>query len=156
WVYPLPENVGLTLDKDKGNQVRTVRAASAAQRAGIRAGDVLEQINGYSINSFADAQYALHKSPIKGQVPVSWLHDGKAMTANLELAEGWRKTNLTWRPSMLDLLPSLTLFGPDLDVKEKKALGLPEKHLAFRQARPVHSEARAMGVEENDIIIGID
>ena len=156
WVYPLPENIGISLEKERGNRVRAVAPASAAQRAGIQTGDVLQQINGFTINSFADAQYALHKSPIKGQVPISWLHDGKTMTADLTLADGWRKTNLTWRPSMLDLLPSLTLFGPDLDAKEKKTLGLPEKNLAFRQAKPVHSEARAMGVEENDIIIGID
>lgn len=156
WVYPLPENVGITLDKDKGNLVRTVAASSSADRAGVRAGDVLQQINGYSINSFADAQYALHKGPIKGEIPVTWLREGKSMSAKLALADGWRKTNLTWRPSLLDLLPSLTLFGPDLDPKEKKALGLPEKGLAFRQGKPVHSEARAMGIEENDIIIGID
>ena len=156
WVYPLPENVGLTLDKDKGNLVRTVQPASAADRAGLKSGDIVQSINRYSVNSFADAQYALHKSPIKGEVPVSWLHEGKPVTANLKLADGWRKTNLTWRPSLLDMLPSLTLFGPDLSAKEKKDLGLADKQLAFRQERPVHSEARAMGVEENDIIIGID
>jgi hypothetical protein len=156
WVYPLPENVGITLEKDRGNRVRSVSAASPAQSVGIRPGDVLQQLNGFTINSFADAQYALHKAPIKGQVAISWLSDGKIRTADLTLADGWRKTNLTWRPSMLDLLPSLTLFGPDLDAKQKKELGLPEKSLAFRQAKPVHSEARAMGVEENDIIIGID
>jgi hypothetical protein len=156
WVYPLPENVGLTLDKDKGNLVRSVAAASPAQRAGIQPGDVLQLLNGYKVNSFGDAQYALHKAPVQGQVPVTWLHESKSMKANLTLADGWRKTNLTWRPSLLDLLPSLTLFGPDLSVKEKKDLGLPDKRLAFRQEKPVHSEARAMGVEENDIIIGID
>jgi serine protease Do len=156
WVYPLPENIGLSLDKDKGNLVRKVAGSSLAVRAGIRTGDTLQRINGYTINSFADAQYALHKAPAKGNISVSWLHEGEAMTADLPLADGWRKTNLTWRPSLLDLLPSLTLFGPDLSVKEKKVLGLTDKHLAFRQERPVHSEARAMGVEENDIIIGID
>jgi membrane-associated protease RseP (regulator of RpoE activity) len=156
WVYPLPENVGITLEKDRENRVRSVAGASPAQRAGIQPGDVLQQINGYSVNSFADAQYALHKAPTNGQIPISWLHDGKATKADLTVADGWRKTNLTWRPSMLDLLPSLTLFGPDLDAKEKKRLGLSEKNLAFRQEKPVHSEARAMGVEENDIIIGID
>jgi hypothetical protein len=156
WVYPLPENVGLTLDKDKGNLIRKVAPASASDRAGIKPGDVVQKINGHSVNSFGDAQYALHKGPTKGKIAVSWLHDGKAMTAEMTLAEGWRKTNITWRPSLLDLLPSLTLFGVDLSAKEKKALGFGEKQLAFRQQKPVHSEARAMGVEENDIIFGID
>ena len=36
WVYPLPENVGITLDVDRGNHVRAVAAGSAAARAGLR------------------------------------------------------------------------------------------------------------------------
>ena len=69
---------------------------------------------------------------------------------------GWRRTNVTWRPSLLDLLPSLTVYGEDLTAKEKKALALDEKRLAFRQQAPVHAAARAMGVLENDIILGVD
>src|SRR5262249_17285971 len=78
-------------------------------------------------------------------------HDGQ-----IALAPGWRKTNLTWRNSMLDLLPSLTVLGEDLRPKEKKALGLSEKSLAFRQESPVHSQAKAAGVQVNDIIVGAD
>jgi S1-C subfamily serine protease len=74
----------------------------------------------------------------------------------LKVKDGWRKTNLTWRPSMLDLLPSLTVFGYDMTPKEKKSLGLDEKQLAFRQVSPVHSEAQAIGVREGDVVLGID
>src|SRR5262249_56460368 len=56
----------------------------------------------------------------------------------------------------LDLLPSIRLYGSDLSAKEKKALGLSDKRLAFRQEKPVHSEAQAVGVRENDVILGID
>ena len=48
-------------------------------------------------------------------------------SAILELPDGWRKTNLTWRPSLLDVLPSLTVYGEDLSAEEKKALGLSAK-----------------------------
>ena len=74
----------------------------------------------------------------------------------LELAEGWRKTNLTWRPSLLDILPSLPLYGEDLNAAEKKALGLSPKRLACRQDKTVHRDARAAGVEGGDIILGFD
>src|SRR5262245_53550479 len=39
WVYPLPENVGLTLAVDQGDRVMSVRRGSAADLAGLRKGD---------------------------------------------------------------------------------------------------------------------
>jgi hypothetical protein len=156
WVYPLPENIGVTLEVDRGDRVRSVQAGSAADRAGLRAGDVLVRLNGLPVASFADVQYALHRAPVKGSVTVSWRRDGKEKSGTLELVEGWRKTNLTWRPSMLDVLPSLPLFGTDLDAVEKKALGLSAKRLAFRQQKVSARDATATGVRENDIVVGID
>jgi hypothetical protein len=156
WVYPLPENVGLVLDNDQGNTVRTVTADSAAAKAGLRAGDVLQTLNGFSVASSGDVQHALHRGPPKGELPLAWQRDGKPMTAKLQLAEGWRKTNWTWRPSMLDILPSLSLFGDDLTDKEKKALGLGEKRLAFRQDKTVGADAKKAGVQAGDVIVGID
>ena len=123
---------------------------------GIQAGDVLRAINGLDVHSFADAQYALHRAPAKGEITVAWQREGKELSANLTLVDGWRKTNITWRPSLLDLLPSLRLYGTDLTAKEKKVLSLDAKRLAFRQDPPVHSEASAVGVQEKDIILGVD
>ena len=79
------------------------------------------------------------------------------MPAELELAEGWRKTNLTWRPSLLDILPSLTVYGDDLTPAEKKALGLCRAAAGLPPgARPSTPDARAAGVRGDDVIIGID
>ncbi len=156
WVYPLPENVGVTLEKDRGDFVREVKPNSSAERAGLKAGDRFCPLNGRSIASFGDAQYALHKSPAKGRISAAWERDGKPMEGVIDLAEGWRKTNLTWRPSMLSLLPSLCLSGDDLTPAQKKALGLGEKRLAFRQETFVHREAKAVGVQAADVIIGIN
>src|SRR5205823_347283 len=125
WVYPLPENVGLTLDVDAGDRVKAVAAGSPAAKAGLQPGDRLRSLNGRPVASSGDAQYALHKGPPgRGSIPVAWLHDGKEHSAALEVADGWRKTNLTWRPSMLDILPSVPFNGDDLTAAEKKKLGL--------------------------------
>ena len=156
YTYPLPENVGMTLDSNRGNLVRAVQPGSPAARIGLQPGDVLQTLNRVAVHSFADAQYGLHKAPLQGQIAVSWQRDGKPLEGTLTVAAGWRRTNVTWRPSLLDLLPSLTVYGSDLTPKEKKALGLDEKRLAFRQEAPVHSAAKAMGVQENDIILGLD
>jgi hypothetical protein len=156
YAYPLPENIGITLDRDRGNLVREVKSGSAAANAGIKSGDILKTLNGYTVHSFADAQYGLHKAPRAGNIPVAWQRDGKSWSGTMPLSAGWRRTNITWRPSLLDLLPSLRVYGSDLTAREKKALGLDEKRLAFRQEEPVHSAARALGVQKDDIIIGID
>ena len=156
WVYPLPENVGLTLEVDVGNRVQAVAPGSPAARLGLRPGDLVQSINGIAVTSFADAQYGLHRAPAKGQTPITWLRDGKPMSGQLELAEGWRKTNLTWRTSLLDVLPSLSLYGEDLTPAQKKALGLSAKRLAFQQDKVVHADMRKAGVQPGDIIIGIN
>jgi predicted metalloprotease with PDZ domain len=156
YAYPLPENVGIRLDLDQSNLVREVKAGSAADKAGLKPGDVVQSLHGNAVHSFADAQYALHKSPLTGKIAVAWQRDGKSMDGTLTLQAGWKRTNITWRPSLLDMLPSLTVYGEDLTAREKKALGLGEKRLAFRQQAPVHSAARAMGVQKDDVIIGVD
>jgi hypothetical protein len=156
WVYPLPENVGVTLDIDVGNRVKAVAAGSAADRAGLKPGDHLAKLNGYAVASFGDASYALHKAPWKGSIAVSWVRDGKEYADTLEVADGWRKTNLTWRPSMLDILPSVPFSGDDLTAAEKKQLGLTEKRAAIRQDDPVHATLQAAGVKPGDVLIGFD
>jgi serine protease Do len=156
WVYPLPENVGITLDVDAGDRVKAVSPDSAAAKTGLKAGDRLARLNGYSVASFGDATYALHKAPVKGTISVSWLRDGKELSGALEVAEGWRKTNLTWRPSMLDILPSAPFSGDELTAAEKRALGLDEKRAAIRQDETVHAVLKAAGVRGGDVLIGYD
>jgi serine protease Do len=156
WVYPLPENIGLRLDVDAGNKVNTVLAGTPAEKAGIKAGDLIKNINGLRIASFADASYALHKAESKGPISISWLHDGNALSAKMEVSEGWRKTNLAWRPSLLDMLPALPLSGNYLKPDEKKQLGLPIGPLAFRQDKFVHSSLKAVGLQKDDLVVGVD
>lgn len=156
WVHPLPENVGVTLEVDAGDRVKAVRPGSPAATVGLKPGDVLKSLNGYPVASFADATYALHKAPARGPIPVAWATGGRERSAALEVADGWRKTNLTWRPSMLDILPSLPFFGDELTAAEKKQLGLAEGRAAFRQGDPVHSTLKAAGIQNGDVVIGFD
>lgn len=156
YTYPPPETVGLTLEVDRGDVVKAVAPKSGASVAGIREGDRLVKVNGEPVASQADVQYALHRAPWSGKLPVTWERGGKLRSAELPLDAGWRKYNLAWRPSLLDLMPALTAYGDELAAAEKKALGLPPTRLAFRQDREVHAHARAAGVRAGDVIVGID
>ncbi len=156
WVYPLPENIGLTLERDRGDFVSRVAADSAAYRIGIRAGDRLRDVRGESIASFADLQYVLHRAPAKGTLTLTWLHGDKTRKEELTLAEGWKKTDLSWRWSLRGVDPPPWVRGDDLTDIEKKMLGLEPRRLAFRQGPFVSEPARQAGIRQNDIVVGVD
>lgn len=152
--FPLPDNLGLRLEVDRGNVVQTVAADSPAAAAGLAAGDELHQLADVPIHSFADAQWALDRAPADGRLPVIWYRDGQRRSGQLELPSGWRRTDISWRPSMQKLLASARLFGPDLTPEEKQALGLRPEQLAFRQQQRVPRQAQDAGIRPDDIILG--
>jgi serine protease Do len=156
WVYPLPQNVGLTLDPDRGDRIQSVLEKSPAAKAGLRAGETLKTLNGVSVASFADVQHALHLAPASGRLAVSWEHDGKVYGGELVLTAGWRKTDVSWRPSMWGLEPAPHVQGRDLGAESRKRLGLSEKALAFRQGDFVTEAARQAGIRPGDVIVGVD
>jgi serine protease Do len=156
WVYPLPENVGWTLAVDPGNRLNAVAAGSAADAAGMSPGDVLLEVNRMASATFTDVQYALHKAPATGELPVKFSRAGKVTEAELKLQPGWRKTDVSWRRSLKGVEPASGLNGDDLTVEEKQQLGLPPKALAFRQGNFPARQARQAGVQQNDIIVGVD
>jgi S1-C subfamily serine protease len=156
WRYPLPENVGVELEVDRGNVVKAVRGESPAASVGLKAGDVLRRLNGVPLHSQADVQFVLDRAPKAGEVEVVWRRGGKTLQGKLALPEGWRRSDITWRPSMQYYVPSARLYGGDLKPQEKKALGLPAKRLAFRQQSPVPSQPKAAGIRVGDVILGVD
>jgi S1-C subfamily serine protease len=156
WRYPLPENLGFTLEVDRGNVIEQIKEKSPASAAGLKVGGVVRRLNGVPIHSFADAQFALDRAPSTGAIEVVWQRGDQVQNAKLSLRDGWRATDLSWRPSMQHSVPSPRLYGSDLSPAEKKALGLSPAQLAFRQKHPLSEQARAAGIRQGDIIVGID
>jgi hypothetical protein len=156
WVYPLPENVGLSLEVDKGDRVTAVATDSPAFRAGLRVDDKLTSVSGIRVTSIADVQYGLHRAPAEGPIPVTWLRDGKPVSGHVNLPEGWRRTDISWRWSLRGLEPTVCVHGEDLTATEKWRFGLSAEQLAFRQGNFVSTPARQAGIRQNDVIIGID
>jgi hypothetical protein len=156
WRFPLPENLGLELEVDRGNVIKQVQAQSPADQGGLGAGGILERLGKVPIHSFADAQLALDRAPRTGSLEVAWRHGDEVHIGKLLLSEGWRKGDITWRPSMQRLIPAARLYGVDLTAMEKHALQLAPKQLAFRQKELVPAQARDAGVKPGDIIVGIN
>jgi predicted metalloprotease with PDZ domain len=156
WRYPLPDNLGLALEVDRGNVVRQVTAGSVAAQTGIARGDTVRLLGGVPIHSLADAQFALDRAPPRGKIDLAWERAGKEHKATLTLPAGWRTSDITWRPSMSPFVPRLPLYGSDLTETQKKALGLNGKQLAFRQRADLNSRARDAGIRAGDVLLGID
>ena len=58
--------------------------------------DVLGGAGGRKLFGQSDFRGVLHRGPRgSGKIPVVWLRDGKVQRGELEVAEGWRKTNST-------------------------------------------------------------
>lgn len=154
--YPLPDNLGMVLEVDRGNVVKRVEADAPAAEAGLRTGDVIRELNGRSVFSLGDAQFALDKAPSEGNVSVVWLRDGEVHSGMIRLPQDWRRSDVSWRPSMYNRIGSARLYGKELTAAEKAGLGLSPTAMAFRQKEKLAKQARVAGVRPGDIILGFN
>ena len=92
WAYPLPETVGLTLDPNEGATIVEVVPESAAQVAGLEAGDEIREIGKQPIFSIADVQWALHRAGASDALSLTIKRSsGPVEGVPLKLANGWRR-----------------------------------------------------------------
>lgn len=158
WKYPLPDNIGLKIDRKSGVRIESVTARSAAERAGIRAGEEIVRMNGQRIASIADIQWVLHHLPFAAaQVEVETVGQGKR---TVELENGWKRYDFSWRASMWNAAPRLQVWTEPLSEAAHARLGLPESDTAL-EARWINRESpggkRSFddGLREKDVIVGI-
>jgi membrane-associated protease RseP (regulator of RpoE activity) len=96
---PIPEDIGLTLSIDEENQVLKVAPGSAADKAGIRPGDVLQQVRGTPIRSQGDVMWTLKYAPKEGPLTIVFARAGRQQEATVNLPSGWKNPDLSWRRS---------------------------------------------------------
>jgi len=131
--YPFPENIGLTLEVDRNNVVKAVLPGSAAEAAGVRRGDQVIAANGVPVLTSADLQFALNSVPEPGKVLLAVARGGKRLAPlPLALGPGWRRTDISWRPSQAGIPPTVGLWAEPLGEAQKKQRGLPPGSLALR------------------------
>ena len=156
WRYPMPDNLGIELDVNRSNIVKKIKEKSPAAALGLQPDDVVKRLNGVPIHSFGDAQFALEHAPKIGAIDIGWLRGKESLAGKLVLADGWRKSDVSWRPSFQWYIPNIRISGADLDTDARKALGLNDKQLAFRQRDAISIQARNAGIRPGDIILGVD
>lgn len=162
--YPDPEVIGLTFDPRGRARVARVRPGSEADAAGIRAGDVIEQLDGQALISVADVQWVLDRAPTDAtSLAAAVRREDQGLTVIIGLPEGWRRRgDLSWRASAWDMRKS-ALGGMRLERllrAERRELGLPEDGMALRAGHvgeyDDHARAKEAGLQAGDVIVGVD
>ena len=100
WMYPHPEWIGITLDRDQAATVTKVEPDSPAAQAGLQVGDRIRTIGDQPILSPADVTWVLHQTPDVGARHILGIvRDGEGRSLTVRLADGWRRQygDFAWR-----------------------------------------------------------
>jgi hypothetical protein len=158
YVYPLPQQVGLSLDLEDGLTVRGVTPGSPAEAAGVKVGDQLHSLGGQPLISLADVQWVLHHAPHRGTLPIEVLREGRKLALTLALDGPWKKSDLAWRVSSWYALRQGLKTEP-LAAARRAELGLPPHGMAlevkglFGKGEP---KLKAAGLKVGDVIVAMD
>jgi len=159
WKYPLPDLIGLKIDRRSGIKIIEVIPGSPANIAGLQPGEEIRSMNGQTIASIADMQWVLH--PLNGDAATVEIEGSRSGRKTLRLANGWRQHDFSWRGSMWNAPPRLQIWLPELNTDQTKALGLPNGDGALEVRwinleSPGGRQAKADGLQEKDIVIAAD
>jgi serine protease Do len=162
WRYPLPENLGLRIERDDGTLIKAVNPGSPAARAGLRPGDRLWYANGQVLTSISDLQWVLHHLP-GGSTSLNLKvgRDGSAHPLILRLGANWKKTDFSWRGSMWSLDPKLGFWAVPLKPEELAKRKIKAAGDAFlikwiNQNLPAGREILKAGLKQNDVLVEYD
>jgi serine protease Do len=88
-LQPLDESVAsaLGIPKDRGELIRSVTSGGAAERAGIRQGDVIVRVGGREVNPDESLAYIVSQQPVGSRVPIELIRDGRRQTVSVTVAQ---------------------------------------------------------------------
>lgn len=165
FIYPMPapETLGMTLSATDTLRIEQVAPNSAAAKAGLQPGDLIDTFNNQPPISVADAAWVLHRSPATGSLPITLRRNGEPMSLSITLEPDWRyKTDISRRVGAWSLRGMATggLVLEDLDNTARSERGLDTQSLALwvkglGQYGP-HGLAKRSGFQKDDILIEID
>ena len=90
-----PEQLkSLGLDRNEGIYIRNVYAGSGAANAGLVKGDLITQVNGQNVSNQPQLQEQIARYTPGDDVTVTFLRDGKPMTATVKLNKATVPTNV--------------------------------------------------------------
>ncbi len=166
WIYPQPsiQTVGVTLATDDIAKVEAVAAGSAAEKAGLMAGDQIVSVNAQPLVSMADVSWVLHGASDAGSLSLGVNRGGTPLPAllTLDLPAGWRMQSDIGRRVGSWPMRAMAFGGmkmDDMTDSERAAASLPNEGMALRiihvgQHGP-HARAKQAGFQKDDILMQV-
>lgn len=166
--WPLPDQIGLYLDREDQPLVKGVKAKSAASSAGLKAGDRLLKLNGQHIRTQTDVQWVLENTSSDSvRLSAEIERNGRSRKGHLRLKSGWKKSDpktVGWRASIWSLSPKPGFGGEKLKPWELKKLGLDKDAFNFRvryivtwgQDSYTGRNALKAGIRKGDVVVAVD
>lgn len=160
--WPLPENTGITVNRDHGLLVSKVDQDSPAATIGMKQGDVIIAAEGKPMFSQTDFRAVLHRAPMKkAAVDVVWQRGDEIHNGTLTMDdEDWRKTNMDWRMSVSqgNYSTGPGFFPLGITYNERKKHSIPDETMAVRPyfGKNPKGPAYQAGLRGGDIITSIN
>ena len=160
--------LGVVTEKsDKGTKIEEITTGSAADKAGLKEGDVITKIDDAAIASPEDLTKAIHKHKPGDKVTISYDRDGKSEKASTTLGKSKAMAfNFEGGPRM-NPMPDFNFNGPDAELfhnfsmNGRPRLGIKAQDTEDGKGVKVlnvddESAADKAGIKEDDIITEFD
>jgi serine protease Do len=163
--------LGVTTEgDDKGAEILSVTKESAAEKMGLKKGDIITKIDDRKIESSDDVTDAIRNHKPGDKVSITYLREGKSQTATAELTK-WKGV----RMNTFTTSPRIEGFGGDINQRFREMM--PSENFTYAFGRPrlglsiqdtddgvgvkvldVDSESAAAkaGIKKDDVILGVD
>ena len=161
----------VTEGDDKGAEIQSVTKESAAEKAGLKKGDIITKIGDKKIESTDDVTEAIHEKKPGDKVDITYLRDGKSEKATAALGK-WKGIRAVTAPRVwsgniptpnIDLAPleNFNGFNGRYVFTGRPKLGLSIQDTDDGKGVKVldvddDSNAAKAGLKEDDIILSID
>lgn len=138
----------LGLPHNRGEIIQNVQPESPAERAGLRPGDIVTEVNGRKVTSEQTVSYLIATLAPGTRVPIKILRDGREMTVTAVLGK---------RPSEEELLQQQT-FDPEAEepMNPQEMDSVIAEKLGLQVLEMTPQIARSLGVDEDTggLVIG--
>jgi len=163
--------LGVTTDKaDKGAEIQEISKASAAEKAGLKEGDVITKVGDTKIEDADDLSKAIQSHKPGEKVTITYLRDDKEQKVTAELGK-WKGVNFNFKS------PDMNFEMPNADAFRKLTPGFHGNGVQWYGGSPKlglsvqdtddgkgvkvievdeESNAAKAGVKEDDVIISVN
>lgn len=151
-IQPVTQDIaeGLGLQKAKGALVDHAENGTPAAKAGLKSGDVIEKVNGESVDSARELSRRIASMKPGAKVELGYLRGGKSDTATVTL--GTMPTDGTKVAAREDDGSGQVRLG--LGLAPAAQVGLSDQGVAVVQVDP-DGPAAAKGIEQGDLILDV-